>query len=715
MEEAEPDTGSPDPQPVVNEARAREVGTLVQVGTVHGDLTITSATPPERVVPRQLPAAPHQFAGRLPQLDRLDEALDGATVFISAIGGAGGIGKTWLALHWAHLRADSFPDGQLFVDLRGFSPEGDHLAPEPVIRGFLEALGVEPQRVPVGLAPQTALYRSLVADRKMLVLLDNAADAEQVEPLLPGGRACTVVVTSRKVLTRLITRHGARHLSLDVLGDEEARALLRRRLDPAQADPVAIHDIVRLCSGLPLALGIVAGRAAARPATMPAEIAAELRELGLGALDDDDPMTSLPTVLSWSYTALTPDQRVAFGLLGIAPGADISRHAAASLLDRSSHDTATVLRQLAEASLLKCDAHHRYSMHDLVREYAATTARHIPDEDRAAALTRVVDFYLHTAHTATLLISPHDDPLALDPPAPGTHPQPLADADAAFSWLDTERHHLLAAQHTATAQYRYDTVWHLAWTLNTFHYRQGHHYDDLAAWQAAADIADHLPGPAVRTRVHRHLGSAFAALGRHEQAIANLDHSLTIAEAHHDHTQQAHTHYDLSGAWERVGDPARAFTHARRALELYREIGQPVWEADALSAVGWFATLLGDHDTADLHCRQALDRHRANGNVEGEAGTLDSLGHIAHRTNRHDHAVDLYQQALDLCRAIDYPTGTADILEHLGHPLVTLGRGPEARIAWTEALDLFDRQGRTDDATRVRRQIETLDRTTADQ
>ncbi|PSL53304.1 NB-ARC domain-containing protein [Saccharothrix carnea] len=715
MEESESDTRSPDPLSVINDVDAREVGTIVQVGTVYGGLNITSVTPPERLVPRQLPAAPPQFAGRLPQLERLDEVLGGAAVFISAIGGAGGIGKTWLALHWAHRRADSFPDGQLFVDLRGFSPEGDHVAPEPVIRGFLEALGVEPQHVPVGLASQAALYRSLVADRKMLVLLDNAADAEQVEPLLPGGRACTVVVTSRKVLTRLVTRHGARHLPLDVLGDEEARALLLGRLNPSQTDAVAVHDIVRLCGGLPLALGIVAGRAAARPATPLAKFAEELRELGLGALDDDDPMTSLPAVLSWSYAALTPDQRVAFGLLGIAPGADISRHAAASLLNRSSHDTATILRQLEEASLLTCDARHRYSMHDLVREYATTTAQHIPDQDRAAALTRVVDFYLHTAHTATLLISPHDDPLALDPPAPGTHPQPLTDAEAAFSWLDTERHHLLASQHTATAHHRYDIVWHLAWTLNTFHYRQGHHYDDLAAWQAAADITDHLSDPAIRTRVHRHLGSAFAALGRHEQAIANLDHSLTIAERHDDRTQQAHTHYDLSGAWERMGDPARALVHARLALELYRGIGQPVWEADALSAVGWFAARLGDHDTADAHCREALDRHRANGNVEGEAGTLDSLGYIAHRTNRHDHAIDLYQQALDLCRAIDYPTGTADILEHLGHPLIALGRDPEARTAWAEALDLLDRQGRADDATRVRRQIEALDRATADQ
>jgi len=713
VEEAEPDTGSPNLPSVTNEAWASKVGTLVQVGAVHGDLSITSVTPPERVVPRQLPAAPRQFAGRLPQLDRLDEALGGATVFISAIGGAGGIGKTWLALHWAHQRAEFFPDGQLFVDLRGFSPEDDPIAPEPVIRGFLEALGVEPQLVPVGLATQTALYRSLVADRKMLVLLDNAADAEQVEPLLPGGRGCAVVVTSRKVMSRLITRHGARHLSLDVLGDEEARALLRHRLDPAQADAAAIHDIVRLCGGLPLALGIVAGRAATMPATPLATFSAELRELGLGALDDDDPVASLPAVLSWSYAALTPDQRIAFALLGIAPGADIGRHAAASLLDRSSHDTRTVLRQLEEASLLKCDARHRYSMHDLVREYATTTAQYIPDKDRAAALTRVVDFYLHTAHTATLLISPHDDPLELDPPAPGAHPQLLADTQAALSWLDTERHHVLAVQHTAAALHRYNTVWHLAWTLNTFHYRHGHHYDDLAAWQAAADVADRLSDPAVRTRVHRHLGSALAALGLHTQAIANLEHSLTIAEAHHDHTQQAHTHYDLSGAWEQVGDLALAFTHARRALELYRGIGQPVWEADALSAAGWFATRLGDHDTADAHCREALVRHRANGNVEGEAGTLDSLGYIAHRTSRHDHAVDLYQQALNLCRAIDYSTGMADILEHLGHPLVALGRGPEARAAWMEAFDLFDRHGRADDATRVLRQIEALDQVTA--
>lgn len=292
------------------------------------------------VVPRQLPATPAQFVGRQRELDRLgallcawppggegpaaEEVTPGGTLLISAIGGTGGMGKTWLALHWAHRNLHRFPDGQLFVDLRGFSPTERPAHPTDALGGFLDALGVGRDRQPTDQDRRAELYRSLVADKRMLVVLDNAVSTDQVVPLLPGGHHCTVVVTSRNQLRGLIARHGARPVHLDVLSDTEARTLLTGILGPdrADADDRAIAELVESCGRFPLALGLVAARAAADPRSPLRDIVAELHDLGLDALDSDDPSASLPAVLSWSLRRLTDRQREVFALLGIAPGSD---------------------------------------------------------------------------------------------------------------------------------------------------------------------------------------------------------------------------------------------------------------------------------------------------------------------------------------------------------------------------------------------------------
>ncbi|WP_327565160.1 ATP-binding protein, partial [Actinophytocola sp.] len=285
---------------------------------------------PAGPVPHQLPAAPQPFTGRADELAILTAALDApersATVVIYAIAGAGGIGKTWLALHWAHQHLDRFPDGQLFVDLRGFSPDSQPMPPAVAVRGFLDAFGVDPAHIPLDPHAQAARYRSLVTGRRILILLDNAADTTQVTPLLPGSSTATVLITSRNHLTGLITGHGTHHLPADVLTDHEARSLLATRLSSARiaAEPVAVEELLAYCGGFPLALSIIAGRAHTHPRLPLATIAAELRDAGLGALDEDDPAASLPAVLSWSYSTLSKEQAQVFGLLGIAPGSDIS-------------------------------------------------------------------------------------------------------------------------------------------------------------------------------------------------------------------------------------------------------------------------------------------------------------------------------------------------------------------------------------------------------
>ncbi|MFI5591116.1 ATP-binding protein [Amycolatopsis sp. NPDC051758] len=698
---------------------------------VHGNLTLHPPPPrPAPAIPRQLPAAPGLFTGRTAELARLDRALThtaapqepgtdpahaGTTVLVSAIGGAGGIGKTWLALAWAHRHLERFPDGQLFVDLHGFSPTGDLMDPAVAVRGFLDALGVEANRIPADLDAQAALYRSLVAGRRMLIVLDNAATSDQIAPLLPGSPSCTVLVTGRHRLDSLIDRHGARHLPLDVLSPEEARGLLAARLGAGRvaAEPEAVDELIGLCGGHPLALSIIARTAGSRPGTALAEAAAELRDLGLEALDHDtDPAASLPTVLSWSLRRLTDTQRTVFALLGIAPGPDTTPPATAALTGLPDRLARRALNGLENASLLERRPGGRYAMHDLIRRYAKDTAHTtLPGHVREAALTRAGDFHLHTAHAADRLLNPHRELLSPEPPAPGVHPHPLPDTDTALAWLDAEHATLLATQRTAATFGHHHTVWHLAWNLHAFHQRRGHRHDEIATWQAALHAADHLPDPATRGRTHRFLGHACSFLGLHKQATAHLERALDLALRHHDSTEQAHTHRVLAYAWEQRGDDRQALEHAHYALDLYCALDHPVREADTLNVVGWYAARLGRFDTAREHCQAALTLHQHHHDPGGEAATRDSLGYIAHHTGDHHQALDHYHHALTLRHTLGDTYAVADTLDGVGHPHAALGQHEQARTVWREALQLYRDQGRDADAERVQRQLDDLDHT----
>ncbi|RKT55115.1 AfsR/SARP family transcriptional regulator [Saccharothrix australiensis] len=673
-----------------------------------GDPALSGVARASAAVPRGLPAPPAPFVGRRDELDRLDAALDqaGGTVVISAIAGAGGIGKTWLALHWAHRHLDRFPDGQLFADLRGFSPDGAPLATEAVLRGFLDALGADRARVPVDPHARAALFRSLVADKRVLIVLDNAADTAQVADLLPGGASCTVLVTSRNRLTGLIAGHSAHHLPLDVLTDAEARALLADRLgaDRVAAEPAAVAELIGLCGGFPLALGIVAAHAVAG---LPlAELVADLRESGLGALDDDDPAASLPAVFSWSYRALTADQARLFALLGAAPGPDIGLPAAASLAGLPSARTRALLRGLEQASLVARDGAGRYRMHDLIRRFAADRAA---GHDVDAALRRLADFYLRTAHAGNLLLHPYVTPIDLDPPEPGSRPQPLADDAAALAWFDAEHANLLATVDAAAAGGRHRVVWQLAWAMNTYHFRRGNRHDQWALWRAGLAAAQRLGDPAAQLLAHRMLGRASADVDRPEEAMRHLYQALALAEETGARADQAHTHHALTWSWVQADDHERALEHAMRALEIHRTLGNPAWQADTLNAVGWCAAQLGRHDFAREHCRAALTLQRAHGDREGEADTLDSLGFIDHRTGAHEDAVRHFAAAVDLYRAVDNTYQAVNTLDRLAESLLALGRTDEARTTWQEAESLYRSQQRAQEADAVRQRLATLD------
>jgi tetratricopeptide (TPR) repeat protein len=633
-------------------------------------------------------------------------------VVISTIGGAGGIGKTWLALNWAHRNLHRFPDGQLFADLHGFSPTGQPARPIDVLGGFLDALGVDRDHQPADSDRRAELYRSLVADKQMLIVLDNAATASQITSLLPAGPHCTVLITSRNHLHGLIARHGARPIHLDVFTTVEAHALLTSALGPnltiKQAQPIA--ELIALCSGFPLALGLIAARAACDRHLPLQDTVAELHILGLNALDSTDPTASLPAVLSWSLHHLTEQQRQMFALLGIAPGPDTGLPAAASLNALSERDAHAVLRALADASLIERTPGGRYALHDLVRVYATTVADNLALDLREKALRRIVDFYTHTANAADRLLNPNTSHPQLNPPSSGIHPHPLHDTQASWDWLDTEHACLLAAQHTAITLAWYRTVWQLAWSLHSYHYWRKDHHDQLAMWQAAVDATTHLPeDPAARVIAHLFIGHAHAYLDHHEDAVDHLLQALTLAKHHHDALHQAHTHRALARAWELRRDHRRAFDHARHALDLYRTLDLSVEEARALNAVGWYAAHLGDYDTALNQCQAALILHRDHHNLTGEADTLDSLGYIHHHSGHHIEAIEHYDNALMLYRNHGNIYDAAYILDALGHPHAALGQFVRARAVWQEAFTLYQEQGRQDDATRVQHQLDNLD------
>jgi tetratricopeptide (TPR) repeat protein len=674
------------------------------------------------VAPAQLPADVSGFAGRVEQLARLDARLATAgteaptAVVISAVSGTAGVGKTALAVHWAHRVAARFPDGQLHVNLRGFDPGGQVVEPAAAVRGFLDALGVPPERVPAQFDAQVGLYRSLLAGKRVLVVIDNARDADHARPLLPGTPTAVAVVTSRGPLTDLVAGDGAHPVTLDLLTAAESRELLERRLGSGRvaAEAVAAGRIVAVCARLPLALALVAARAATHPSFGLAAVAAELAAAGQASLpaDADDVIGRVRAVFSWSYTTLSPAAARLFRLLGLHPGPDTTAPAAASLAGLPPARVRRLLAELTRAGLLAEQAPGRYGFHDLLAAYA-THLTHTEDtkDEREAATLRLLDHYVHTAHTADRHLNPARDPIAvpLMPAAPDATPEQPADRPAALGWLDAERPVLLAAQRLAAAAGRDAHAWQLAWALANVLDRQGRWQEWAGAWQAALPAAGRLPHPAAAT-AHRLLGAAVTRLGDDEQAHTHLNQALHLHTEAADMVGQAHAHHTLSQLWERRGRPDRGLDHARQALTLYQAADHRHGQAHALNAVGWYHALLGEHTQALTYCQQALTLHQQLGDRDAAATTWDSLGYAHHHLNHHTQAVDCYQHALTLSRDLGDRYEEATTLTRLGDTHHAAGQPGQARTAWTTATDILTELDHPD-ADTVRAKLATLDRT----
>jgi len=629
--------------------------------------------------PAQLPPAARLFAGRAAELERLDEIRTDAHRAVVIVAGTAGVGKTTLALRWAHAAAAGFPDGQIYLNLRGFDADDAVVGPAEGIRGLLEALRVPMSELPVEFEAQAARYRAVLAGRRTLIVLDNARDEDQVRPLLAGGPGSLVLVTSRNRLIGLIATEGAYSLNLDLLTAAESRLMLEQRLGVARVagEPRAVEEIIGRCAGLPLALAVAAARGASYTSLPLAEVARQLRG-ELKSFEGGDRATDVRVVLSWSYRTLRPAAARVFRLVGWAPGPDISVTAVAHLADRPVEETRSLLAELTRVHLMTESVPGRYSFHDLLRAYARELSR---DED-GESVGRLLDHYLRTAHAAALLLYPRWDRLDLGPAGA----EPLDDAAA---WFAAEQPTLLAAVEWAAANGWDAYAWQLAWVSTTYLLRRGN-WDELTALQrtalaAAERLGDHVG----QGHCRRAMAMCCERWGRLDEAAAHYRAALVAYAEVGQAAGQASAHSGLAEVIDKQGRPADALPHAEQGLELFRIAGDHAGQAHALNAVGWCHTRLGDHARAVDCCSRALTLLEEVGDRDGQASTWDSLGEAHRGLGEYARAIDCYERAVEMCRQLGDRYYEADSLNSLGDTHQEAGRSVDAQKAWQQSLDIL--------------------------
>jgi DNA-binding SARP family transcriptional activator/tetratricopeptide (TPR) repeat protein len=696
-----------DPGPALREMRQRILEmdeTLMSLAPAQLPAP-AAATVPARpaapvVRPAQLPADLPAFTGRRGELARLNSLLTartqrGPAVVITAIDGMAGIGKTALAVHWAHRVVDQFPDGQLYANLRGFGPSSAVMAAGEALRAFLDALGVAPQRIPDSLEAQAGLFRSLLNGRRVLVLLDNARDVEQVRPLLPASPGCLVVVTSRNELTGLVTSHDAGLLTVEPFSADEARDALARRLgaDRLAAEPDAVRDIVESCAGLPLATAIVAARATVYRDVPVAVIASELRNARtrLDALSAHDTTTDVRAVFSWSYQRLSSDAMRLFRLLAVHGGPDFSAPVAASLAGLPATYVRPLLRELTSARLISEHRPGRFVSHDLLRVYAAElSAATDSDADRDAAKRRLLDHYLHTAHAANLLLRPHYVPAAPAAPRAGVTPEELGDYQVAMAWFTAERHVLKAAVRTAADGRLYASAWQLALTMQQFYQRRGYWHDWAATMRTALLAARAADDLGAQANVRRSLAGAYHFLGRKDEALAELERTQELFTTLGYSAEHAFLHSNFGTVLSDQGRYDEAIAHYWQAYDLYQVINHEKGQAAALEGVGQCHGQQGNHHLAAQHVHRAMVLYRRLGDRNGEANCWVRLGESQHRLGKYENAMNCYGRALALSRQLGNRTDEAEGLTSLGDSALAAGQTATARESWEKALVILD-------------------------
>ena len=638
------------------------------------------------------------FTGRSPELNRLRRVLrngdhQGAVV-ISAIAGMAGVGKTRLAVHAGHLldREKRF-DRILFVDLRGFhaDPAQPPADPAAVLDGFLRLLNMPGQQIPNGLPARAAAYRSRLAGTHTLVVLDNAANEDQVRPLLPGSQDCPVLVTSRRDLTALSP---ATHLTVDVFTADEALAFLTQAAPgaPVGEDPDAAARIAHRCGHLPLALGLVSAHIRAKPDWTLTDHADRLDERHLQRRLD----SGVELALDLSYGNLPARQQLLLRLAALHPGQNLDAHSAAALADTDLATAEALMHDLYRDHLLQQATPGRYTLHDLVRAYATGRAG---DEDppphRRAALTRLFDYYLATAAAAMDTLHSADTHHPSRIPAPATPAPDLSEPDAARGWLDTERPTLVAvAAHAATQGWPTHTT-RLSTTLYQY-LNGGHHSDALTVHGHALDAAQRSNDPAKQADAHNSLGSVHLRLARYGLAAEHFQQALALCRQAGDQAGEARAVNNLGNLDTRMGRYQSATHHYKQALDLHTIGGDRTGQARALGNLGSIDERLGHYGPAADHHEQALALFRQVGDLTGEARALNSLGKVEELQGRHDQAASLIRQALTLFQQLGDRNGEAASVYDLGIIQTHLGQPVQATEHLRQALDLLRETGNLD-------------------
>jgi tetratricopeptide (TPR) repeat protein len=713
-------------------------------------------------VPRELPADVPAFTGRVAELGQLDRLLIPAgdrdtsrmtaaaaastrvkAAVISAVSGTAGVGKTALALRWAHRATGLFPDGQLYADLHGYDA-AQPLSPADVLAGFLRALGVDGADVPSSQDERAARYRSLLADRRMLIVLDNVSTVEQVRPLLPGTLSCAIIVTSRDSLAGLVARDGAARLELDLLPLADAVSLLRTLIGPrAEDDGGAAAELALQCARLPLALRVAAELAARRQvalAGLVAELDDQRRRLDL--LDaGGDPHTAVRAVFSWSYRNLPTDAARAFRLIGLHPGTDFDSYAVAALTGTSQDQAAQLVDTLIRAHLLQSAGPARYALHDLLRSYARELAAEDGPDGEHQALTRLLDHYLYTAATAMDVFLPGDRHRRPRIPAPPTPVPALADPSAARRWLDGERTTLMALI-TRTARDAWPShAARLAITVFRYFDYGGQHAEAAVIHDVASRAARQAGDPVAEAEALNNLGVAELRQGRHQQAAEQHHRALALSRqagyaagearalgnlglVHYhqgsyakaaDRYQQALTAFRQTGDREgvanvlgnlavinqRQGHYQQAADYLQQALTVFRQTGNRDGEASALGVLADLDQRQGHYQQAAGHLQQALTVFRETGNRDGEASALDSLADIEQRQGHYQQAADHLQQALKLFRETGNQDGEAVALNGLGKAFLAAGQRDNALAHHAAALGIADQIGHAHEQARA--------------
>jgi tetratricopeptide (TPR) repeat protein/transcriptional regulator with XRE-family HTH domain len=676
---------------------------------------------PGEVVPRQLPASAPGFVGRHEQLTALSFLLDistevharGGAGAVAVIDGTAGVGKTSLAVHWAHLTAQYFPDGQIFVDLLGFGPSTTPLAPSEVVQMLLHALGVPPERRPATTEAQLGLYRSLLMGKRMLLVLDNARDADQVRPLLPSSPTCRTIVTSRTRLTGLVALDGAMSLTLGVMSVDEARDVLKSRLggDRIAAEPDAVAQIIKRCARLPLALCVAAARAALRPETPLTSVAADLathRRLAALAVHGDM-LADVRATFSWSYRNLSHGAQRLFRLLGLHPGVDISAPAAAGLVSMPEDQARLLLDELTHCHLLREHLPGRYTFHDLLRAYATELAASYdsPAEQRTAVLG-LLDYYVQNAAAVMDVAFPgrhHQWPRGTAPLRPGPG---VANPAAARAWLDTERANMVAAIVSLGDNWPLQAT-SLAASLFDYLDVSGHLQDAIIVYRSALRAAQTAQDPACEAMMLTCRGLTDRREGRMIDATDRLERAHKLFRQVGDRLGEAHALAGLGLLDVQSARFQQAVDHLRPALRLLQEIGEQFLEARVLGNLGSAERWRGNYTQSRIYLLRSLDLCRTLGDRDGEADAHTRIGRMEVVQEHYFEAVVRAQQALALCREVGDLLGEGDALLLLGEAYLHQGLHREAAASYRQVIDLARQVGDRVNEAEARCGIATID------